>query len=155
MLYARGNVSAQALGGGLRIIAAGAPLAVGDAVSTAEESFALIELLDGERIMLRPHTSFTITVFDQTEGKESVALSLLKGGIRALTGLLGKRRPDSFRLTTPVATIGIRRPDFAVRLCGPECATDQATAKVGTPIAQIVARALVSAGAVTAVGSAR
>ena len=153
VLYARGNVSAQVPGGGLRIIAAGAPLAVGDAISTAEESFALIELLDQERITLRPDTNFTITAFDQTAGKESVALSLLKGGIRALTGLLGKRRPDSFRLTTPVATIGIRGTDFAVRVCGPECATDQATAKVGTPIAQIVARALVSAGAVVAVGS--
>ena len=153
VLYARGNVSAQAPGGGLRIIASGAQVAVGDAISTAEESFALIELLDRERITLRPDTTFAITAFDQSAGHESVALNLLKGGIRALTGLLGKRRPDSFRLTTPVATIGIRGTDFSARLCGPECATDSATARVATPLTQIVARSLVSVGQVVALGS--
>ena len=140
VLYARGNVSAQAPGGGLSIIASGAPVAVGDAVSTAEESFALIELIDHERITLRPDTTFAITAFDQTAGQESVALNLLKGGIRALTGLFGKRRPDSFRLTTPVATIGIRGTDFSARICGPECPTDSATARVATPLTHIVAR---------------
>ncbi len=153
VLYARGNVSAQAPGGGLRIIASGAPVEVGETLSTAEESFALVQLLDQERITLRPDTSFAITNFDQTEGKESVALNLFKGGIRALTGLLGKRRPDSFRLTTPVATIGIRGTDFSARICGPECATDTATARVATPLTQIVARALVSVGQVMVVGA--
>ena len=153
VLYARGNVSAQAPGAGLRIIASGALVAVGDAVSTAEESFALIELIDHERITLRPDTTFAITAFDQTAGQESVALNLLKGGIRALTGLFGKRRPDSFRLTTPVATIGIRGTDFSARICGPECATDSATARVATPLTHIVARSLVSVGQVVALGS--
>ncbi len=153
VLYARGNVSAQAPGGGLRIIASGAPVAVGDAVSTAEESFALIELIDHERITLRPDTTFAITAFDQTAGQESVALNLLKGGIRALTGLFGKRRPDSFRLTTPVATIGIRGTDFSARICGPECATDSTTARVATPLTHIVARSLVTVGQVMALGS--
>ena len=152
VLYARGNVSAQPAGGGLRIIASGAPVEVGETLSTAEESFALIELLDKQRITLRPDTSFAISAFDQTEGKESVALNLFKGGIRALTGLLGKRRPDSFRLTTPSATIGIRGTDFSARICGPECATDTATARVATPLTQIVARSLVSVGQVVAVG---
>ena len=152
VLYARGGVSAQAPGGGLRIIAAGAALAVGETISTAEASFALIELLDHERITLRPDTRFVISAFDATEGQESVALNLLKGGIRALTGLLGKRRPDSFRLSTPVATIGIRGTDFSARLCGPECVTDTATARVATPLSQIVARSLVSVGVVVAVG---
>lgn len=153
VLYARGSVSAQAPGGGLRIITAGAPLAVGDAISTAAESFALIELLDQQRITLRPDTEFVITAFDQTAGQESVGLSLLKGGIRALTGLLGRRRPDSFRLTTPVATIGIRGTDFSARICAADCATDAALAKVGTPISSIVARALVSVGEVSAQGA--
>ena len=152
VLYARGNVSAQPAGGGLRIIASGAPVEVGETLSSAEESFALIELLDKQRITLRPDTSFAISAFDQTEGKESVALNLFKGGIRALTGLLGKRRPDSFRLTTPVATIGIRGTDFSARICGPECVTDTATARVATPLTQIVARSLVSVGQVAAVG---
>ena len=152
VLYARGNVSAQAPGGGIRIIASGAPVEVGETLSTAEDSFALLQLLDQERITLRPDTRFAISAFDQTEGNESVALNLFKGGIRALTGLLGKRRPDNFRLTTPVATIGIRGTDFSARICGPECATDTATARVATPLSPIVARSLVSVGQVVARG---
>ena len=150
IIYARGNVSAQAPGAGLRIVTTGAPTTVGDTIATAADSFAVIELLDEERITLRPETRFTIAEFNQTAGHESVALNLVKGGFRALTGLLGRRRPESFRLTTPVATIGIRGTDFVARFCGAECASDLASkAHVGTPVSAVVGRTLMVKGEVT------
>jgi hypothetical protein len=40
-------------------------------------------------------------------------MSLLKGGLRAVTGLVGKRgNLDAYRVTTTTATIGIRGTDF-------------------------------------------
>ena len=154
IFYARGSVSAQAAGTGLRIVSAGAAVAVGDTITTAAESFAVVELLDGERITVRPGTSFAVTAFDQSAGHESVALNLLKGGIRALTGLLGRRQPDSFRLTTPFATIGIRGTDFIARVCGAECVQDSTTgAHVGTPVSAVVGRTLAVRGEVTVVNA--
>jgi len=46
-------------------------------------------------------------------------LSLLKGGMRAVTGLLGKRSPTSFRVGTPSATIGIRGTTFHAEVVTP------------------------------------
>lgn len=151
IFYARGNVSVQSAGGGMRIVATGAPVAVGDAITTAAESFAVIELTDEERIVLRPGSTFKIEAFNANPGEESMTLNLIKGGIRALTGLIAKRRPESFRLHSPAATIGIRGTDFIARVCGPECAQgDGDGGHVGTPVPSVVGRALLVRGEVEA-----
>lgn len=42
---------------------------------------------------------------------------LLKGGFRSVSGLIGKANPDDYRVTTPVATIGIRGTSYGIRIC--------------------------------------
>ena len=49
---------------------------------------------------------------------------LLKGGFRAVSGLIGKVDRNDYRVTTPVATIGIRGTDYLLVLCDEKCATD-------------------------------
>ncbi len=49
---------------------------------------------------------------------------LLKGGFRAVSGLIGKANAAEYRVTTPVATIGIRGTDYVVILCDAACARD-------------------------------
>lgn len=49
---------------------------------------------------------------------------LLKGGFRAVSGLIGKSDPAEYRVSTPVATIGIRGTDYLVILCDAACAND-------------------------------
>jgi len=39
-----------------------------------------------------------------------------------VTGLLGKRSPDAFKMNTPTATIGIRGTHFGALLCNNDCA---------------------------------
>ncbi|MBI2802799.1 MAG: FecR domain-containing protein [Gammaproteobacteria bacterium] len=156
LLYVRGNTSAQAPGQHLRIVAAGAPVMAGDTISTGAESFAVIELRDTTRILLRPNTSFQVSAYDETTGRESIGLNLLKGGIRAITGLLGKQRPDAFRLNGSIATIGIRGTDFALRLCGPECGTEAENfPKLATPKSTIIGRALAAVGEVNVIATDR
>ncbi len=53
-----------------------------------------------------------------------VLLSLLKGGFRAVSGLIGKVNHDDYSLATPVATIGIRGTDYIGVLCDAICARD-------------------------------
>lgn len=49
---------------------------------------------------------------------------LLKGGFRAVTGLVGKVDRNAYRVATPVATIGIRGTDYVVVLCDLACNAD-------------------------------
>ncbi len=49
---------------------------------------------------------------------------LLKGGFRAVSGLIGKVDRNDYRVSTPVATIGIRGTDYLLVLCDEKCATD-------------------------------
>lgn len=49
---------------------------------------------------------------------------LLKGGFRAVSGLIGKVDRNEYRVSTPVATIGIRGTDYLLILCDEKCRTD-------------------------------
>lgn len=48
-------------------------------------------------------------------------MTLLKGGFRTVSGLIGKVNRDAYRITTPVATIGVRGTRYSARLCQGEC----------------------------------
>ncbi len=49
---------------------------------------------------------------------------LLKGGFRAISGLIGHVNHDDYSVATPVATIGIRGTDYIAVLCDSTCASD-------------------------------
>jgi len=49
---------------------------------------------------------------------------LIKGGFRAVSGLIGKVEHNDYRVTTPVATIGIRGTDYLLILCDLACNSD-------------------------------
>src|SRR5690606_26622616 len=57
----------------------------------------------------------------EAEPEDNAFFRLLKGGFRAVTGLIGKNDRERFRVRTPVATIGIRGTDFEARLCDGDC----------------------------------
>jgi hypothetical protein len=88
----------------------------GDVVSTERDSYAQFKLTDGGQITLRPNTQMRIEGYDFSEKepeKDNFVFSLLKGGMRAVTGLIGKRvNKDAYKLRTATATVGIRGTDF-------------------------------------------
>ena len=49
-------------------------------------------------------------------GEGSVAMELLKGGLRSVTGAI-KSESGDYNLKTPVGSIGIRGTHFEVELC--------------------------------------
>ena len=66
-----------------------------------------------------------VTAQQETQNGASRAFfSLLKGGFRSISGLIGKLNHDEYRVSTPVATIGIRGTDYLVVICDTSCATD-------------------------------
>lgn len=61
---------------------------------------------------------------DLQNGASRAIFSLLKGGFRTVSGLIGKINHDEYQVATPVATIGIRGTDYLVVICDSVCATD-------------------------------
>jgi hypothetical protein len=118
-----GRASAISPQGGLRRLDQGGPVNSGDVVVTAASSFVRMKLTDGGYIVLRPNTRFQIADYsftDKPEESRSV-FSLLKGGFRAVTGLIGRRNKAAVSYRTAVATIGIRGTDFEVIDCSDGC----------------------------------
>src|SRR3546814_146346 len=55
---------------------------------------------------------------------------LLKGGFRAVSGLIGRVDHEEYRVSTPVATIGIRGTDYYVYQCDAACDDDPVIAEL-------------------------
>ena len=116
-----GTVSVTKLSGKRLFVAEGSNLDVGDVVVTGSNSKAMLAFTDGGKIALRPNTVFQIAdyVYAKEQPAEDGALfQLLKGGLRTVTGLIGKRgNRDAYRLGNSTATIGIRGTEYIARVC--------------------------------------
>lgn len=88
-----------------------------DRIETGADSGASVVLRDGTRMVLGASSrlDFKDFHFDSTTQDGGVFLSLLRGSLRMITGLIGKQRPDAVRVETPTAVIGIRGTDFIVQ----------------------------------------
>lgn len=84
-------------------------------ISTGEKSLAVLWFNDGQIITMQANTSFKILDYHyiptQVE-KSNLFFYMLKGSVRAITGLIGRTHPALFRMETRDATIGIRGTDF-------------------------------------------
>lgn len=103
----------------LTALAKGSPIYLGDIIETASRSFLVIKFTDGGKVTLRPDSRFDLNEYDLTPGQEKESFELLKGGLRAVTGAIGKSRPEQVRYTARNTTIGIRGTTFVLKLCEP------------------------------------
>ena len=99
----------------------------GQMVVTGSHGRAQIRFRDGALISLQPESRFRIDQYAYGEAKQRGFYSLLQGTLRAISGAIGKKNPDDFRLDTPTATIGIRGTEFLVQEihCAPSCQPGQ------------------------------
>lgn len=157
VVFVQGIASAQKSAEPARFIQKGDSLSQGDVINTAGRGYAVIELKDGTKMTLRPDTTFAINEYREGTSNDGMLMTLLKGGMRAVTGLLGKRNPQSVRFNAGSATIGIRGTSFDARLCGDECGQEgRPTDKPAVSLAQqesVVARMAVVFGGVSLVGT--
>ncbi|MES2153164.1 MAG: FecR family protein [Pseudomonadota bacterium] len=118
-----GALMARKGDGSLKILALKSEVEQGDTLVAEKNSYALIKFIDNSEITLKPGTTFKIEEFAYDAAKpeaDSASFSLIKGGLRSLTGLLGKRNKEKFALKTPSATIGIRGTIFIVEWVEPD-----------------------------------
>lgn len=108
----KGQIKAERPDGGQRPLRLGDDVRNGEALSSTEQSEAVLKMADGAMLALRPNTRFKIeNVKRPDETGASFALALLKGGLRIVSGLTGRVSPSAYKVATPVATIGIRGTD--------------------------------------------
>jgi len=91
----------------------------GDKLVTMKGGKAQVKLTEGSIISMRGDTVYRIDEYrleDVGAKKAAISSSLLKGGLRSLSGRLSKRFPNSFKVKTPVATIGIRGTHYNLKL---------------------------------------
>jgi len=96
----------------------------GDAVEeeerilTGDKSFAVLQFVDGAKVTIRPNSVLDIKEYVYNGGDENAAtLSLVQGGLKVITGAMAKAEPESFKVQTPVALMGVRGTEFTVVLC--------------------------------------
>jgi hypothetical protein len=126
--FARGVGFAQSPGQLPRTLGKGLALKEGDRLTTSEASTAIIKLQDGTRMTLRPNSEMIVQQYQFKKGAadNSMVMQLLRGGFRAVTGLISKGSPNAARVQTSTATIGIRGTDFDARLCAKDCKAESA-----------------------------
>ena len=131
-----GTISVQKPDGTTRLLARQSEVRQGDTLNTERDSYAQVKFSDGAVMTLKPNTRIKIENFSYDEAqpaKDSSVLSLLKGGLRMVTGLVGKRgNQDALRLGTATATIGIRGTTFTVDDCVSSACVKRAATRVGS-----------------------
>jgi hypothetical protein len=120
-----GTVSAKRAEGS-KLLSIGSEIQEGDELATQRDTYARIKFSDGSEVVMRPETALKVSNYAYSEDKpqsDNMVLNLIRGGLRAVTGLLGKRNRDRFKLDTGTATIGIRGTHFGALLCADNCAS--------------------------------
>jgi hypothetical protein len=117
-----GPLLARNADGEVKVLSQKSTVDQGDTLVSEKDTYARIKFVDNSEITLRPNTQFKIENFKYEFAKpenDNIVFRLVKGGLRSITGLLGKRNKEQFALITPAATIGIRGTIFIAEYVPP------------------------------------
>lgn len=98
-------------------LAAADPIHEGDRLTTGADGFVHLRMVDGALLSLRSDSAITIAHYRYTPDQPDasrVNLTLHHGVVRSISGEIGARSREHFRLETPIAAIGIRGTDFSI-----------------------------------------
>ncbi len=87
-----------------------------DTIRTEAHSLVGLIFKDNTRMSIGQKSEFTIEEyeFNLGEKKERFTTNLSKGSLECVTGLISKVNPETFKLKTKTATMGIRGTHFIV-----------------------------------------
>ena len=112
VLSSTGETALMRAGSLLSPARSGTTLTSGDRVTTRADGRIELRFSDGAVVALQPNTEFRIDSyrFDIVEQKNF--MTLVRGALRTVSGAIGKRNRDDYRMVTPSATIGIRGTEY-------------------------------------------
>ena len=96
----------------------GIAVEAGDRIVTSSSGSVGITLKDDTLLAIGPGSAITIEnfAFDQTTYAGSLAVRIVNGTLRMITGLIARQSPSAVRVLTPNAIIGTRGTDFIVEV---------------------------------------
>jgi hypothetical protein len=123
VVFVYGAVTAQGTDGIVRKLSKRDKVEAGEIVRTSSASIVQLRMIDKAFIALRSNSEVKIESYKLGANKDEDVgfFALLKGGFRAVTGIIGKRLRSSYKVRTVNATIGIRGTDYTARLCNKDC----------------------------------
>lgn len=93
-------------------------VAIGDRITVGPDSWTTLRFSDGGSFTLRSGAVFTVDRYQYSgqkpEPKDGMFVSLFKGSMRAISGLVSKKNHVNYAIRTPTATIGVRGTDHDV-----------------------------------------
>jgi|SRR5438477_7923965 len=104
--------------GGLVPAEAGLPVYESDALRTAADGRLGITLQDDTRVSLGPGSEVRLDRFAYAPaaGQVGFVLKIVRGFVAYVSGRIAKLAPDSIRLESPAAIVGVRGTALAVRV---------------------------------------
>jgi hypothetical protein len=96
----------------------GAPVQTSDVIMTGADGSAGITFTDNSLVSVGPNSVFAIDKyrFDSTTHAGEFEGSLRKGRLAAISGKMVKQSPESMKIRTPSAIMGVRGTEFVVQV---------------------------------------
>jgi hypothetical protein len=96
----------------------GMEIKMGDILKTGDEGAVGLIFSDDTVIAMGPRTELAVEdyLFEPVEGKLSFIAKILRGTISYLSGQIAKLSPESVKLVTPAATIGVRGTHVLIKV---------------------------------------
>jgi hypothetical protein len=131
--FVAGQVSLAKANGQRSTPAKGMAVDPGDTIVTGADGMVQLTMVDQARLSLRPNSQFVIEHYpDRRDSSEGAVLSLVRGTLRAFTGLLTSATRDKYVMKTRIATVGIRGSGNILHYCdGTDC--DESLRQGGNP----------------------
>ncbi|HZQ72883.1 MAG TPA: FecR domain-containing protein [Burkholderiales bacterium] len=109
----------------------GTQIRAGDQIELGKQSNAQVLFTDQSVVALRSETSFKVQEYEfqgRPAPEQKTLFSLLKGGMRTVTGLIGRVNQKNYAVVTPTATVGIRGTNYTLVQCDGNCRNPNGTA---------------------------
>jgi len=99
-----------------RKVDVGSEIFVGDRVFTGVQGFIRLNMIDNAKIDLRCNSEMLIEDYQLLRGGNRSVIYLIKGSVKKITGKIGKMAEDIYEMRTPLATVGVRGTEYAIRV---------------------------------------
>jgi hypothetical protein len=104
--------------GDTKDVVAGMEIKMGDVIKTGRDGSVGLIFSDDTIISMGPRTELAVEdyLFEPVEGKLAFIARIIKGTVAYLSGQISKLSPESVKLVTPAATIGVRGTHVLVKV---------------------------------------
>jgi hypothetical protein len=116
VISASGSVVAVDMNKVTRKLGVNQPIYLGDKIITGEDGAVRLQMIDQAVLDLRCYSIMVIEQYALKPANRSSIINLLQGSLRKVTGTIGDLTEDVYELKTPLASVGVRGTEYALRV---------------------------------------